>query len=381
MSGGYEKITSSSGLANYPAKGDSFQWKVKSGASNGDSGYSQMEFLFGLTDADNWYGVRYEFVQDDFLLAKEVNGTRTELNYDTSATGDSYTAGDVLLIEVTWDDGTQGGSDNDLTATLKSEDGSTTYATLTANDSDHAAATGAGVQSSMGSAGQEPLIDAIQLSSSETALIDDFEDSNLAEYTVSYGQGNESLVSSPTYTGSQALALSGGDTKLISTSGLAVYPSAGDRFSYRVRATSDASNDTDRGSIAYGVQDTDNHYYVLLDFDNDKVNLSRWEAASQSKLAEDTSVTLSEDTWYKVVVDWSATGRHTITVFDDSGSQVTELHAVDETWASGGVGYFSRLNTAGTVYYDYGTFESCWSADSKAELGPGSHREVHSLTL
>lgn len=160
---GYEIVTSTSGLYNYPAKGNTFQWKIRAAVDSADTGAAQVGGMFGVTDASNYYSARYEFIDDDFILFKETGGTTSILASDVTATDGGYTDGTVLTVEVTWDDGTLGGNDNDITAKLMSDDKQTTHATVSASDSDHATKTGVGVRTFSDAAAQEPTADAYRI--------------------------------------------------------------------------------------------------------------------------------------------------------------------------------------------------------------------------
>jgi hypothetical protein len=189
---------------------------------------------------------------------------------------------------------------------------------------------------------------------SETEIaIDDFEDGTLNEYSV-YREGPATLVSSPTYSGSQALAIDQTATDVVSMAGLPYYPQAGDTFSTRVRWTPDAN-----GVIfAYGVQtyveySDFEYYYILIKPDADQIALKKWDNDTKSKLDKNLSVGMSADTWYELEVDWQTDGTHTVTLYDDSGAQVSQLSAVDTAYSSGGLGFFGReLNSGATVYFD-----------------------------
>lgn len=185
------------------------------------------------------------------------------------------------------------------------------------------------------------------------SIIDDFDDGDLSEYTV-YRQGPASVVSSPTYSGAGALKIDGTSTDVVSMSGLPDYPEAGDTFSTRVRWTSNANG----VQFAYGIQtyveySDQEYYFVNIRPDADQIVLKRYDLNGKHKLDKNFNVGLSADTWYELEVDWQTDGTHTITLFDESGSQVTQLSATDSTWTDGGVGFFGReANSGATVHFD-----------------------------
>lgn len=178
--------------------------------------------------------------------------------------------------------------------------------------------------------------------------VDGFEDGDLSEYEFDRGSSGASVVSSPTYSGSYALEISGTNTEMISMDGLEHYPAAGDVFSTWVRGT----NNADRINITYGVQNHLNRYFARVNPEQGRVALYRTEDGSSTLLA-DKSVPLSQDTWYEVHIDWQTDGTHVFTLFDDSGSQISQISATDSTWTAGGIGYDAYLGDGGTVYIDH----------------------------
>jgi len=208
-------------------------------------------------------------------------------------------------------------------------------------------------------------------------VIDDFEDGDLSEYTFDRGAAGASVVSTPTHSGSYALAISNDNTELISTSGLPNYPVAGDTFSTWVRGT----NGADDLDVTYGVQDHDNRYFVNVEIQNGAIRLSRYENANSTILAADSGFTLSEDTWYELKIDWARDGTHTVRIYAPDGTKLGQCTATDGTWTCGGFGYDAFLaSSGGTAYFDHatitetrtlGSFEynlDGWSADSGNSL-------------
>lgn len=157
---GYEELVSTSGLANYPSKGSVIETQIRCPLDSGDSGNTQIGPIFGAADLTNWYSARFDAVQDDFeMFVQSDAGGQVQLAAD-NALGGFYTAGDVLVIEVTWDDGTYGGSDNDIVARLMDSTRTTVHAELgPVNDATHEANSGVGCESYNDTAGNEPVMD------------------------------------------------------------------------------------------------------------------------------------------------------------------------------------------------------------------------------
>lgn len=195
--------------------------------------------------------------------------------------------------------------------------------------------------------------------SPDTTIVDDFEDENLSEYDFTTGGSGASVVSSPTYSGSYGLELSGTTTKILSTSGLSIYPSAGDVFSYWVRL----ENGTENTNFTYGVQDDNNRYYLKLNGSDDSLRLFKKENGSSTSLTGDDGVGVSAATWYEIEVNWRTDGEHIITLYDGAGNQHKQISVSDETWTEGGIGYDSYLSSGESVYFDYVTIKSTSSLD------------------
>lgn len=184
-------------------------------------------------------------------------------------------------------------------------------------------------------------------------VIDNFDDGDMSEYSV-YREGPAVITSSPTYSGAGALKIDGTSTDCVSMSGLNSYPSAGDTFSVQARWSTNAN----AAILAYGVQtyveySDQEYYYVVIDPDNDDLALKKVDTNGVTGLEKNYSVGLTADTWHKLEVEWATDGTHTVTLYDDTGAQVTQLSASDSTWTDGGIGFFGReINSGGTVYFD-----------------------------
>jgi hypothetical protein len=181
-------------------------------------------------------------------------------------------------------------------------------------------------------------------------VIDSFEDSDLSEYDFDRGSSGANIVSDTTYAGSSVLKISGTNTEMISTSSLDHYPDAGDVFSCWVRGTGSPEDI----HFTYGVQDHDSRYFARIDIANNDLFLFKYDNGDFHQLAEDASVSLAEDTWYNIEVDWRKTGTHIVTLYDCDGKEVAQITGSDSTWTDGGIGYDAYLESSGgTVYFDY----------------------------
>lgn len=189
--------------------------------------------------------------------------------------------------------------------------------------------------------------------SAATGVIDDFEDNDLSQYSFDRGSSGASIVTSPTRSGSYALSLSDVAVEMISRPGgstpdLANYPSAGDTFRYHVYATGGVQYT----NYTYAVQDHQNRYFIRIDFAGNRFRLYKYADGNATELVRDDTITVSEDQWYELEVDWASDGTHTITLLDSNDSQVGQLSYTDATWTSGGIGYDGYMDDGGTLYID-----------------------------
>lgn len=181
-------------------------------------------------------------------------------------------------------------------------------------------------------------------------IIDNFEDNDLVEY---FGEtSNASISTANVYEGSYSLKLDIPDTvspQIFSTSGLPRYPQAGDTFEYWWRA----GNASSWGSMLFGVQDETNFYQIQLRADDDVATVYRIDSGSYTTISQ-TSVTLSEDTWYRIEVAWAEGGSMTATVYDTGGTSLASTSTTDATYTGGGVGWAADIGGGGTggVWFD-----------------------------
>jgi hypothetical protein len=129
------RILSQSGLDNYFAKG------------NRARGYLHLDldirayFYFGVADGNSNYFTYIDSNNDQAVINKTTDANGVEGLAFTNVTPPT---GDWIEVTVTWDDGTLGGADNDITVEYVDTTDGSTITTLSANDADHATATGIG---------------------------------------------------------------------------------------------------------------------------------------------------------------------------------------------------------------------------------------------
>jgi len=128
-------LISTSGLQNYPAKGDVISCYVR------DAGAGRPQIRFGLQDANNFYGA--EVLTDLPRIDIKKNGSGISSSANLSLSSNAW-----YEIEVEWHDGSGSQPDNTIVVTLYDVDSSGnrtgTKDSVSTTDSDNASNTGIG---------------------------------------------------------------------------------------------------------------------------------------------------------------------------------------------------------------------------------------------
>jgi len=141
---------------------------------------------------------------------------------------------------------------------------------------------------------------------------------------------------------------------ITSTSGLNAYPSKGDSFRWRIYAS---DNEVNTSSFVWGVPSESgalslSGYIATLEPINGKFRIRRFDNGGIDTLTSSfDSPPVGE--WLEYQVDWGTDDTHTVTVYDESGTQITSLSATDATYdTASGVGWFHNANSNVRTYYD-----------------------------
>ncbi|MFC6734526.1 hypothetical protein [Haladaptatus sp. GCM10025893] len=332
------EMISTTGLSRYPEAGERFSYWIRT-----TDGAEDINLSYGVQDHDNRYYIRVDVVNNDLILSRYESGIAYQLASDSS--GYTLSEDSWYEIEVAW-------AENGHHKVTLYDNSRHQVARVSAVDVTWLSG-GIGYDAYLATGGTV-YIDHIDFKGAyrlqNTHIVDDFEDGDLSEYSFNQGASGASVVTSPVFSGTKVLEIDGTNTEMISTTGLYAYPAVGNTFSYWIRTT-DGAEDI---NLSYGVQDHDNRYYIRVDVVNNDLILSRYEDATTYQLASDSSgYTLSEDSWYEIEVEWRGDGRHIVTLYDDSTTEIARVSATDLTWSSGGIGYDAYLATGGTVYIDY----------------------------
>ncbi|KTG09826.1 hypothetical protein AUR64_09355 [Haloprofundus marisrubri] len=167
-------------------------------------------------------------------------------------------------------------------------------------------------------------------------------------YQFANGRPGISITQNVSRSGGQSLRVQGVDGQLFASS-LPESPTAGDTFSYWVRATGGA----DTLNFGYAVSDPNNMYYVKIQYPGNSIFLYREVSGTKELLGVSNSgFSLQQNRWYRVVVQWGESGSHTVRLLGANNNQLTQFSGNDSQYDSGGIGFFAYLASGGTAFYD-----------------------------
>ncbi|UIO98905.1 hypothetical protein Hbl1158_10200 [Halobaculum sp. CBA1158] len=146
---------------------------------------------------------------------------------------------------------------------------------------------------------------------------------------------------------------SDGET-IASTSGLAAYPDAGDRF--RVDFQLGAADGSESLWILYacqsetaGTNTRPDSYRLLISAST----ASLTAIGGGGEFASTSDVSLSADTYYTAEIAWdtpeTGSGEHIVTITDGSGTEVAQFSGTDTTYTSGGIGAEAQSTDGSTT--------------------------------
>lgn len=173
---------------------------------------------------------------------------------------------------------------------------------------------------------------------------DGFEDGNTTEY--SGDTANWSATSSQAFTGSWSVTSSTSGSRIFRDD---LNTQIGDILSCRVRPASTAV-----GQVLFGTTDVDNTYVAEVDQSGTFSLISR-VSGTPTTLTSEGGLTVTADEWHRVEIDWrlpdeNTTSQIVATLYDESGTEVSQITTTDDTYTAGGFGFGSEA--AAAVYFD-----------------------------
>lgn len=184
------------------------------------------------------------------------------------------------------------------------------------------------------------------------AIIDDFEDNDIAEYAGDTGQF--SVQTGIVKGGSYALQMDTGGVAyhISSTAGLPNYPTQGDT----IRVWGRLTGSNDQLAFTFGEQSetgegTQSGYAVQFDKFDTKVTLRRYDNGSNTTLDALANPGLNLDAWYEIKIEWGTDDVIAVTILDDTNTSIGSLTATDANYTSGGVGWRVNASSATSTMY------------------------------
>jgi len=193
---------------------------------------------------------------------------------------------------------------------------------------------------------QEITVDGQTVFTAGPPVIDDFESGGISAY--SGDTSDYSVTSSNPIGGSNTLVGTTQNKYIFSQSGLANYPSAGDKFSFKVKID---GNINIEAKIVFGVQSdqTKNYGIGLSSFSGLERVLFRKDYSSGGfgSDGQTFSVPAYTNDIFRFEIDWSAGGTFLVDVFNESTSSLHGSGSFSDTeYSSGGIGWHTRIITS-----------------------------------
>lgn len=322
-----------------------------------------IRITWGLDDA-NGDGYRIELSTSSGSLDLErIDGdSPTDINTTTIS---SVNSNRWNYADITWDDGSLGGSNGEHTVEFFDATDDSSYGSISGVDTTYSGAGYDGMGFYTSGLTGNGFFDYWHKDSLETPpvgprFIDSFDDQDISPYSGDTGQF--SYVTAPIQQGSHALRGDAGTfgSRIFSTSldYLVEYPT---KFGGWVRADNTGS----AIGIIYGAADLNNLYQAELDTANSVVTHRKVDGGSfQNALGDGSGFSFSVDTWYWLQAYWddgtllsSGSDYHKVEIYDDrprnGGTLLDSVEGTDSSISNTntGTGISSLSNNSGENTY------------------------------
>jgi len=131
---------------------------------------------------------------------------------------------------------------------------------------------------------------------------------------------------------------SSGNESIFSTSGLSFYPQVGQPHRFAVYL--DSTNSISQIGFNNDSESSRNNGYSVAFLEPnggfDQVEVRRWDGGSVTRLATKSAFGLSAGEWHEAEVLHESDGSLTVTIFDNTGTQLTQFSLSDSTHLSSG---------------------------------------------
>lgn len=147
---------------------------------------------------------------------------------------------------------------------------------------------------------------------------------------------------------------SSGSSVIATTDHAGLPVQAGDTFAVDFYHGSTANEDV---RIMFGCQSEstprDNTYSIGLVPGSSEWYMDVWENGSFTTVWSDTSnASFPHDAWVTLEVQWGSSGDFTVTMYDQTDTQLEQQTGTDTTWSSGGIGHWGP-SASFTSHFDF----------------------------
>lgn len=324
-SGTSTEAISTSGLDAYPSAGDSFTYWVR-----GTGGADMTNFAYGAQDHTNRYFVRVNVAEDRLKLCRYKSAETDLVRKDV--TGFTLSQDAWYRVDVDW------GTDGTHTATLFDSSGSQ-LADVTMSDSTWTSG-GIGFDAYL-SSGQSVYFDSVVLngdggssgSSTETTVLDDFEDGSMADYSAVDTSGWTAETTKP-HDGSYS-AVNPSNWEGIYDNSVTI--ERGDTVeSYAYLGTSNGVS-TGVELWAFTNGDGSEKYKTYVSAENGKHWLG-YSGSSTETFESNDSAAIPADEWIRIEMTTDSSLLES-NVYDAAGNLISTISGEDARLTSGGYGF------------------------------------------
>lgn len=218
---------------------------------------------------------------------------------------------------------------------------------------------------------QTDAVDPVRFETTEATslrFIEGFEDGDIAEY--SGDTGSWTVQTTTVYDGSEALqGPATTDSQIIDADNTI---ESGSEIRFRLYLNSNAV-----AGFLFGVQDSDSNYRAIVNDSAERIRLEKNDNGTVTTL-DTVNPTIPKGEWLQCRIAWDDDGEITWDVDDAAGNNIDQVTATDDTWGSGGFGFYSGNNNDNKFFDNVVTAAA--SANAKA-VEAGSDGNVGAQTL
>lgn len=351
------------GLPHYFQQGDEWEFYVQTDTVNSDI-WGVCGHMFGAQSNGGRYRARVRW-HDNAIQLRGTDGNGNTIGSQIVDCTFSLQANTWYRIKVRWDDGdTFSGTAGEMQATIYDANSSDST-TVEFTDNTY---TSGGIGWSVDKYDNNKMwfdevtwLNADQ-DTSDQETIDSFEDGGISEYY--HETSGFNITSTESYLGDNCLRSSQSTRHDIFSNlgdGLNYYPAQGDTFECYMKADQFGSNTWCQSIFFFGVQNQYDYYSIRLKWSEDLIQIGYSEDGRLDEVvSESPSWSYSQDTWYRVEIQWSdgsgsgnSRGDFTVTVEEEGSTNSHTVTGNDTRYSDGGIGWSADMYDNQNLYFDH----------------------------